>query len=375
MADDDLIPEPDVTGTAPHPRHTEVLFGQDQAEQGFLSAVDSGNLHHAWMLTGPFGVGKATLAWRMARYLLQIEDDGPALFAPAPLPQTLDLDPDSPIFRRTAAMSEPRLTLCRRPWNDKTKKLATQITVDEVRKLKNFFTLSAADGGWRVAIVDAADDMNTAAANALLKILEEPPEKVAIILVANQPGRLLPTIRSRCRTLALGPLESEDLSKALSHAGIDEIGDPVALHQITEGSVGRAVEHLGSDGEAIYQGIVATIATAPTLDRPMAAEIAEACTGRGAELRFALTRRLIQLALARLAKASVTEGGLPEAAPGERAMHQRLSAAPRAAVKWADLSQHVSERMQHAVSVNLDPGHVILDTFLQIEAVAAKTSV
>jgi DNA polymerase III subunit delta' len=191
MTDD--IPEPDRTLGAPHPRATARLIGQDAAETTFLTAFNTGRLHHAWLITGPRGVGKATLAWRIAKFLLATPDDDGGMFAPPP-PITLDL-PDSPILHRINALSESRLFLLRRPYDEKTARLRAEITVDEVRKMKSYFTLSAADGGRRVAIIDAVDDMNTAAANALLKLLEEPPAKVTLLLIAHQPARLLPTIR------------------------------------------------------------------------------------------------------------------------------------------------------------------------------------
>ena len=367
MADAEDIPEPDRVGDAPHPRHTSALFGQKAAETAFLDAVAHGHMHHAWLLTGPSGVGKATLAWRIARYLI---GQGPV----APVPPDLNMSPDNLTFRRVAALGEPRLFLCRRPWNDKTKKLSASITVDEVRKLKSFFTLSAADGGWRVAIVDAADDLNVSAANALLKILEEPPDNAAILLIAHQPGKLLPTIRSRCRTLALQHLCVGDLAQALSQIGMEPPANIEALHQITEGSVGQAVQFLGGDGAEIYAAITHVLSGGTRMDRPAILALAEACTGRGAEPRFTLTRHLIHLALARLAKSPVTPGGLPEATTGEARVHQQLAPNPAAAVIWANLAQELSARTAHAVAVNLDPSHVILDTFLQIEATAAKAT-
>ena len=195
------IEEPDRLPGAPHPRETAVLYGQAAAEAAFLEAAATGRLHHAWAITGPRGVGKATLAWRIARHLIAGEA-GP----------TLDMAPDHPVFRQVAALAAPQLFLCRRPWDDKAERLRTAITVDEVRALKAFFQLSAADGGWRVAIVDAADELNGAAANALLKILEEPPANAVLLLVCHRPAALLPTLRSRCRELRCRPLDAAALA-------------------------------------------------------------------------------------------------------------------------------------------------------------------
>ncbi|MBF9031004.1 DNA polymerase III subunit delta', partial [Rhodobacterales bacterium HKCCE3408] len=216
-APDTEIPEPDAIPGVPHPRLTPRVFGHGAAEADFLSAFNSGRLHHAWMLTGPRGVGKATLAWRMARFLLATEPGG-GLFG---APDSLDTDPADPVARRVAALSEPRLFLLRRGLNEKTGKHYREITIDETRRLRGFFQLSAGDGGARAVIVDAADEMTTAAANALLKVLEEPPARATLFLVCHQPARILPTIRSRCRTLRLAPLGPDDLASALSQAGVE----------------------------------------------------------------------------------------------------------------------------------------------------------
>ncbi|MFP4275020.1 MAG: DNA polymerase III subunit delta', partial [Paracoccaceae bacterium] len=237
------LPEPDRIEGAPHPRETPRLFGQGLAQEAFLEAFAAGRMHHGWLLTGPRGVGKATLAWQVARFLLAQpqEGQGAGLFGAAPGADSLDLAPEHPVARRVAAGSEPGLFVLRRGPNDKGNALSAQIRVDEVRRLKSFFSLSATEGGRRVAIVDAADEMNPSAANALLKLLEEPPARSTLLLVAHQPARLLPTIRSRCRELRLKPLAPAELAAALDQAGLAPEGDVAALSELSGGSVGAAV--------------------------------------------------------------------------------------------------------------------------------------
>ena len=230
-------PEPDRVPGHPHPRETQRLFGQETAEQGFLAAWGEGRLHHAWLLRGPRGIGKATLAYRIARALIADGPVGPDAGAPA----TLDAPDGCPVAARIRARSEPCLALLRRTVNEKSGKLRSQIVVDDVRAVRRFLSLTAADGGWRVVIVDVADEMNRSAANALLKVLEEPPARTALLLVAHSPASLLATIRSRCRTLDLRPLGPADLSAALAQAGAPvatEEAGPLAL--IAGGSVGRS---------------------------------------------------------------------------------------------------------------------------------------
>ena len=366
----DEVPEPDRIPGAPHPRHTARLIGQAAPEAAFLAAFNTGRLHHGWLVTGPRGVGKATLAWRIARFLLATPEEDGGMFAPAP-PTTLDIPESHPVLRRTQALSEPRLSLLRRPYDDKAERLRAEITVDEVRKLKSHFTLSAADGGRRVAIIDAVDDMNVSAANSLLKLLEEPPEKVTLLLISHQPARLLPTIRSRCRELRVLPLAPQDLSDALAQAGGEvALDDGVALTELAGGSVGEAFQMTNLDGLKLYAALIRVLATLPRLDRHMALTLAEAGAKKGAEAQFDLIVTLIDLFLARLARAGTLLQLPPEAARGEAALIERLSPSPAHARVWADLAQSLGNRARRGRAVNLDPAALLMDMVLKIDETA-----
>ncbi len=370
----DEIPEPDRIEGAPHPRQTAHLFGHAGAEAAFLEAFNTGRLHHGWMITGPRGVGKATLAWKIARFLLAAPEADGGMFAPPP-PETLDIPDSHPVARRVAALSEPRLFLLRRPYDDKAGRLKQDITVEEVRRMKSFFALSAADGGRRVAIVDSVDEMNPSAANALLKLLEEPPARVTLLLISHQPARLLPTIRSRCRELRLMPLGAAALSDALTQAG--GAVDPearVALAELAGGSVGEAFRMTNTEGLALYARLVALCATLPRLDRPKALALAEAGAARGAEATFELIVTLIDLFLARLARAGTLGQCPPEAAPGEAALIARLAPDAEAARLWADLAQTLGLRARRGKAVNLDPAALLMDMVLRLDETAATLS-
>ena len=364
----DERPEADVLQGAAHPRLTQTLYGHSNAEHDFLEAYNSDRLHHAWMVTGPKGIGKATLAWKIAKFVLsQPEDTG--MFQDEK-PNTLTTDPEHPVARRINALGEPNLYLARRPWDEKAKRLKTAVTVEEIRKLKSFFTLSAADGGWRVAIIDSADELNTAASNALLKVLEEPPKKVLLILICHQPSRLLPTIRSRCRTLRCDKLGSDDLRNALEQSEFEITGDARSISVLADGSVGDSIELLTNNGVALYQSIVQVI-NGSSIDRDAALKIANACVGKTAQDRYALTIRLIHLFISRLAKFGVHQPDtFSEAANGEAQVLSKLSPNIVAAQNWAQLSQVLTTRVTHANAVNLDPSSVILDMFLKIEETA-----
>ncbi|RUS60716.1 DNA polymerase III subunit delta' [Pseudorhodobacter sp. E13] len=363
-------PQPDQVTGAPHPRETPQLFGHAAAEQAFLDAYRAGKLHHGWMITGPLGLGKATLAWKIARFLLATPDDDGGMFAPPP-PETLDIPESHPVLPRLLALSEPRLFLLRRAWDDEKRKLKTTISVDEVRKMKTYFTMSAADGGRRVAIIDAVDEMNTAAANALLKLLEEPPPNVVLLLVSHQPSRLLPTIRSRCRELRLSPLAPEDMALALAQSG-DTPDDLIPLAQLSGGSVGEAIRITNLDGLKLYARLIALFSTLPRLDRTRALALTEQGAGRGAEETFDLILMLMDLFLARLARAGTLGYCPPEAAPGEAELIARLSPNPFAAREWADLAQGLATRARRGRAVNLDPAALLMDMVLRIDETAGK---
>jgi DNA polymerase-3 subunit delta' len=381
MSDDTRI-EPDQIPGAPHPRDTVDLFGQGAAEAAFLEAFSTGRLHHGWLMTGPRGTGKATLAYRIARFLLSqpLSQEAGLFGAPEPV-TSLDTDLEHPVYRRMAAGAEPGLFVLKRGGagstdsdiqkNFEAGKYAAEIRVGEVRKLSQFFSMSATDGGRRVVIVDAADEMNVQAANAILKRLEEPPARTTLLLVCHQPTRLLPTIRSRCRELRLSNLSEADMAAALSQALPDESFDQAALAALTSGSVGEAIRLTNQSGLAIYAELVALLGSLPNLDRDRARRLAEAAAQRGAEDKLDLLIDLIGLALARLARAGtlgVTPS--PEAAPGEAAMIARLSPDPRVARNWADLASTVDAKLRHGRGVNLDPAALILDTLRLISQAA-----
>ena len=365
------LPEPDRAEGAPHPRETLSLFGHETAETAFLEAFHSGRMHHAWLITGPKGIGKATLAWRVARFLLATPmDQADALFA-APPPETLDIAPDHPVAHRIHALSEPGLFLLRRAWDREKKRLKTVITVDEVRRMKDFFGLSAGGNGRRVVIVDAAEEMNQNAANALLKMLEEPPKNAVLLLVSHQPSRLLPTIRSRCRTLPLGAVSHDAMTGALQQAGI-EADDGAALAELAAGSVGEAVAMIQQEGLTLYAEIMALFATLPHMDRARVVRLADQGGAKGAEARFDLALDLIDRLLSRLARTGATGRAPVEILPGEADLLTRLAPDMRAGRAWADLSADLTSRARRGKSVNLDPAALLLDMCLRIGTTAER---
>ena len=368
---DETRPEPDRVPGAPHPRETAILFGQDAAQDEFLKSYVSGRLHSGWLITGPRGVGKATLAWKLATFLLSEPlDDAGGLFGEEPMaPTSLEIDANHPTARLVRSGAHPGLYVIRRPFDEKAGKLKTEITLDAVRGLKNFFHMSAADGGRRVVIVDAADELNRNAANAILKELEEPPVNTTILLVTHQPSGILPTIRSRCRELRLKSLSSEDMARALAQADV-EVAESEALTVLSAGSAGEAIRLINHDGLPLYAELVSLFSNLPRVDRQNALVLANSCAGKGAEYRFPLLLDLIDLFLARVARAGLQGEPHSQAAMGEARLLARLCSNDISARKWASLQQELGQRARHGRAVNLDPASLILDMIFKIERAA-----
>lgn len=366
------LPESDRIDGAPHPRETQRLFGQDAAVARFLEAYNSGRLHSGWLLTGPRGIGKATLAWKIATFLLS-EDAASGLFGGLAEATSLDVSSEHPDARLVQSGAHPRLYVVRRPVDEKTHKLKSEITVDAVRGLKGFFQMSAADGGRRVVIVDCADELNRNAANAILKELEEPPTNTTLLLLSHQPSRLLPTIRSRCTELRCAPLSATDLTAALEQANM-QIEAPDALTALCSGSAGDAIRLLNYDGLPLYAKLVSLFDGLPNINRPIALKLADSCAGRGSETRFAITLDLMDVFISRAARAGLVGEPNQQGAPGEARLLARLAPHDVAARHWAELQQQLVNRSRHGKAVNLDPASMILDMIFKIEKIAQKTT-
>jgi DNA polymerase III subunit delta' len=247
------------------PRETSVLFGHAEAEQALLAAYQSGRVPHAWLIGGEPGIGKATLAYRFARFVLAHPDPQAAAVQQA---TSLAVDPDNRIARRVAAQAQGDLLTLERVINEQTGKLYTVIRVDDVRRTVSFFGATAGEGGWRIAIVDAVDDLAREGANALLKVLEEPPARALLLLVSHAPGRELPTIRSRCRRLLLRPLTPEDVARAVAVASGRQADDPeiLAAAAAAQGSVARALALIDGTTQALRQRVLELFAQLPDPD-------------------------------------------------------------------------------------------------------------
>ncbi len=249
----------------PAPEERAEWFGDPAAERVLLDAYRGGRMHHAWLIGGPKGIGKATLAYRFARFALAYPDPAAPDVATA---TDLSVRPDHPAFRKVAGRAHPNLLVLDRPYDERNKRFRTELTVPEIRRTVPFFGSTGGEAGWRIAVVDAVDDMNANAANALLKVLEEPPSRALFLLVGHAPGRALATIRSRCRRLMLPPLAADAIASALRTGAAGEATDAdIALAAtLAEGSLRRAILLLDGGGIGTYRGLTGLLARLPDVD-------------------------------------------------------------------------------------------------------------
>lgn len=260
MKDKDEAEEGDRFPGAPHPRERTELFGHAEAEATVAAAFAQGRLPHAWLVGGLEGIGKATLAYRIARFVLS---------NPNRDTESLHVAAGHPVSRQIAAQAHPDLLVLRRVAED-GKKLPSEIPAAQARKSVGFFGFTAAYGGYRVCIVDSIDEMNRFGANALLKVLEEPPPRSLLLIVSHTPGRVLATIRSRCQRLMLRPLSTEDVTRALQSLAPEMEDLPVdRIPQAAEasgGSVGHALSLLMGEGLEVRNLTREALARLPTTD-------------------------------------------------------------------------------------------------------------
>jgi len=327
-------------GEIAHPRMTDVLFGHANAEAALLGAYRSGRVPHAFLMIGPKGIGKATLAYRMARFVLAHPDPaGPEVKAAT----SLAVDPAHPVARRVAAQAQGDLLILERTLNEKGV-LRQQIAVDDIRRTVSFFGSTAGEGGWRIAIVDAVDELNQSGANALLKVLEEPPRRALLLLVCNAAARVPATLRSRCRMVALRPLADADVAAAIAAATGEVATAPeiVAAAAAAEGSVERALDLMDGDALELRQQALDLLDRLPAVDSRALHALGEAIAGTDARPLVAFVDTVNTWLSRRL------DGGRPELGRLER---------------LAEASERINQAARDAKEYNLERKPLVFGVF------------
>lgn len=335
-----------IDGAIPAKENTK-LFGHGKSEAFLASAYKTGKVHHAILLEGPQGIGKATLAFKFANHVLSHPE-----FETAP-DQLADPDVDSPVYKQIASGASHNLMHIKCETDPKTGKVKSAITVDDIRKTGRFFSQTSGSNNWRIAVIDVADHLNRSAANAILKILEEPPKRALFLVLSHSPGRLLPTIRSRCLSIRLKPLENEPLQNALTHLDalrdLDHDNVKQLLH-LSDGSVSRALTVLNYGGAELIQTFNEIIAPNSAVERKTTHKLCETLAGRDQDVSYHFFVEHMIGHVMTMAKNTAFNGHTQKAA------------------ELAELSDKLTSHKLESDTYNLDRKQTLLTLFSMIEA-------
>ncbi len=325
-------------GAIPPAENTH-LFGHRDVVSFLAKSYRGGNLHHALLLEGPEGIGKATLAYRFANHILKHKD-------PASAPDVIaDPDPDAAISRQLSGGASHHLLHLARPVDVKTGRVKSAITVEEVRRAGHFLAQTSGTGNWRIVVIDPADDMNRSAANAILKILEEPPRKTVFLVLSHAPGKLLPTIRSRCMPIRLAPLDDADMLRGLELLDLTVHQDPEMLATVlhhAKGSLSNALLLLRYGGLEIAEAFEQILLDGPAKSRAAIHKLAETLTAKDRDMAFGFFIDYATNRVMGMARQAAQNGDLS------------------AAEHWASLSSQLQENLAIADGYNLDRKQTII---------------
>ena len=331
----------------PVPRENRTLRGHEAVEERFRRIWDQGRVHHGWLLHGPAGIGKATLAHRISRFVLAPPQLRPAVDNPQ---SPLEPIGDDPVLTRLLGGSHGNALVIERPYDAARAREKPEIPVDEARRASPFLRSTAAEGDWRIVIIDGAEAMNTAAANAILKLLEEPPPKCLILLISHQLGAVMPTIRSRCNRLALSPVDTTATERYLDqwfqNISHEERSFACAIAPGRPGAIGAWL-HIGV-GEW-HAMMVSLLEQYPRVGRRAVLEAAE-LIGRADDAVFHGVQTLLKLLLERITRCAA---GAPvmDWGDGERL----ASIAARAPLDtWIRLWENTCSKLDRIGYANLD---------------------
>lgn len=347
----DVFPEADRADGCAHPREVYELIGHNDAEARFLKAKNSGRLHHAWLISGPKGIGKATLAYRITRLML----GGTPL-----LDNSLDIAKSDPVCQRIEALGHGNFTLLRRPYDHKTKKLRNDIPIDDVRKMSKFFESTASvSGGWRICLIDSADDLNRNSENGILKLLEEPPENTLFLLLSSSPGQLLPTIRSRCMDLSLRPVPEAQIESWLMQQQTGGHGDIMnAAVKLSRGAPGKALS-LARNSDSVLRPLSRFLSSLGRMSSDVDMSLAKALSAANASDSRAMFWEALQ---------DILQAQSVYSATGDWNNAFKPLPADKTPQAWLKAWETVQSNRKAEAAVNLDKTASMFDTLSMIRA-------
>ena len=356
---------------APHPMLANEIIGHSSQKLSFLSSFASNRLPQCWLLAGDMGIGKASFAWLIAKFLLTTK------YQPADLKIDLNetninsiLEPQSgSTLNRIISGSEQRVYIVRRGYNEKRKAFFKNISIEDVRKLQSYCSLSIADGGKRIIIIDTADDLNKSSSNALLKLLEEPPKNTIFLLISHQPNHLLPTIKSRCQKLSFSNLDQTDLGAVLTAIGCKiEPSDEVPLSILSKGSAGAACRLINSNCINLYRDILNIASSLPNLNTNKILQLSQNYFAKAKPSEFEIFIEMMQHFFSRLCKTGVMQKPvLPSVTDNEAKIMKSLCPNLKSARLWSDVANISLAKLNKGYLLNIDIESLILDAFIYLE--------
>tara|TARA_B100000475_G_scaffold178803_1_gene144068 strand:- start:268 stop:1425 length:1158 start_codon:yes stop_codon:yes gene_type:complete len=356
---------------APHPMLANEIIGHSSQKLSFLSSFASNRLHQCWLLAGDMGIGKASFAWLIAKFLLTTK------YQPADLKIDLNetninsiLEPQSgSTLNRIISGSEQRVYIVRRGYNEKRKAFFKNISIEDVRKLQSYCSLSIADGGKRIIIIDTADDLNKSSSNALLKLLEEPPKNTIFLLISHQPNLLLPTIKSRCQKLSFSNLDQTDLGAVLTAIGCKiEPSDEVSLSILSKGSAGAACRLINSNCINLYRDILNIASSLPNLNTNKILQLSQNYFAKAKPSEFEIFIEMMQHFFSRLCKTGVMQKPvLPSVTDNEAKIMKSLCPNLKSARLWSEAANISLAKLNKGYLLNIDIESLILDAFIYLE--------
>ena len=356
---------------APHPMLANEIIGHSSQKLSFLSSFASNRLPQCWLLTGDMGIGKASFAWLIAKFLLTTK------YQPADLKIDLNesninsiLEPQSGnTLNRIISGSEQRVYIVRRGYNEKRKTFFKNISIEDVRKLQSYCSLSIADGGKRIIIIDTADDLNKSSSNALLKLLEEPPKNTIFLLISHQPNLLVPTLKSRCQKLSFSNLDQTDLGAVLKAIGCKiERSDEVSLSILSKGSAGAACRLINSNCINLYSDILNISSSLPNLNTNKILQLSQNYFAKAKPGEFEIFLEMMQHFFSRLCKTGAMQKPvLPSVTENEAKIMKNLCPNLKSAHFWSEAANITLAKLNKGYLLNIDIESLILDAFIYLE--------
>ncbi len=355
----------------PHPKLAKKLIGHNIQKLYFLNSFISKRLPQCWLLAGDKGVGKATFAWLIAKFLLTTnqEPDDIKIDLNGSNIDSILAPQDGGTLTRIESGSEQRIYVLKKGYSETRRAFLKNISMDDIRNLQSYCSLSIADGGWRVIIIDTADDLNTNSCNALLKLLEEPPKNTLFLLISHQPNLLLPTLQSRCQKLLFAALAQNDFKAVLTTIGCEIApAEEVSLSILSNGSAGVACRLINSNCLNLYRDILNLASSLPNLNTKKAMQLSQNYFAKAKANEFESFIEMMQQFFSRLCKTGAMQRPISPSVTNEEAkIMTNLCPSLSSAHLWSEAAEITLAKLHKGYLLNIDVESLIIDTFIYLE--------